>query len=46
MSDPMNQHTGEARKTTEEKVAQIYDLIGMVISFLFKIFGKRKTDSP
>ena len=44
MSDPMNQHTGEQRRSTQEKVAQVYDLLGMLINFLFQIFGKRKTD--
>jgi hypothetical protein len=32
------------RKTTEEKIEGIYDLLGLILHGLLKIFGKRLTD--
>lgn len=44
MTSPLQGGKPEERKTTEEKIEGIYDLLGMILHGLLKIFGKRLKD--
>ncbi len=41
----MNQRTGQdARRTDQEKVLQLLDLVGVIVRALFRVFGRRRDD--
>lgn len=44
MSDPLNQETGEQRRSDAEKVLAVLDLVRVIVNALLGIFGRRKGD--
>lgn len=44
MTSPLQGGKPEGRKTTEEKVEAIYDLVGILLRALLNIFGRRRSD--
>lgn len=44
MTSPLQGGKPEDRASTEEKVTAIYDLLGMILKALLRIFGKRISD--
>lgn len=43
MSNPL-QNNPPPRRSDEEKIRAVYDLLGLIVNALLKIFGKRSTD--
>ena len=44
MTSPLQGGKPEDRASTPEKVEAIYDLLGMILKALMRIFGQRKGD--
>ena len=45
MTSPLQGGKPEDRKSTEEKLTALYDLLGILLKTLLRIFGKRASDS-
>lgn len=45
MTDPLNQNTGrEKRRSDQEKILGVLDMLRVIVEGLFRIFGRRRDD--
>ena len=45
MSDPLNQQTGrDKRRSDQEKILAVLDVLRVIVEGLFRIFGRRRGD--